>query len=72
MFAPITKKCSNPECNYPLSALVEHHYSINFQGKVCELCHTMEDAANQQPGLRAAQETWKQEKRRKDKLAQNE
>jgi hypothetical protein len=62
------RKCSNPECNYPLSALEENFFSNDFNGRICDLCHTLEDAARQQLGLRQAHEEWKQEQQAKKKM----
>ncbi len=66
MFKICVRKCSY--CNYPLSALVEHFYSHETNGKVCDLCHTLEDAARQQPGLREAHDQWKADQVQKKKL----
>lgn len=71
LFKICVKKCSNPDCQYPLSALVDNFYSVSAEGKVCELCHAMEDAANQQPGLREAHKEWKKEQDDKKRIIQN-
>src|SRR5882672_4090865 len=66
LFKVCVRKCGH--CSYPLSALVEHFFSTEANGKVCDLCHTLEDAARQQPGLREAQMEWKQEQAAKKKI----
>jgi len=70
-FKAIRGKCANPQCKYPLSALTENFYSHEVSGKVCDLCHTMEDAVRQQTGLRAAHENWKKEQESKKKILDN-
>lgn len=62
------RKCANKECEYPLSALVEHFYSVEFEGKICDLCHTVEDSVRQQPGLREAHDVWKKEQAAKRRM----
>jgi hypothetical protein len=71
LFRVCIRRCANPECDYPLSALVENFYSVTFEGKVCDLCHTLEDAANQQPGLREAHKEWKKIQDEKKRIIQN-
>jgi hypothetical protein len=68
LFKVISRKCANPECSYPLSALNEHFYSADAGGKICELCHTLEDSARQQPGLREAHDAWKRDQNSKKKM----
>jgi hypothetical protein len=59
--------CANAECGYPVD-IMDSFYSHEAAGKICDLCHTLEDAARQQPGLRAAQEEWKQSQAAKRKI----
>lgn len=60
LFRYCLKKCANPNCNFPMSALVEHNFSTDFGGKVCELCHAMEDSARSRPKLAQRWQTWKE------------
>jgi len=60
--------CANQECNYPLDLANANFFSHELNGKVCDLCHTLEDAARQQPGLRAAHDEWKRDQADKKKI----
>jgi hypothetical protein len=48
--------------------LVEHFYSNEFTGKVCDLCHTLEENARQFPGLREAHDEWKKQQSERKRL----
>ena len=66
-FKHCSKKCKN--CSYPISSLEGGgFYSLAAEGTICNACHTMEDAVNQQPGLRAAHAEWEKENKRKTRL----
>jgi len=68
LFRMSKRKCANKQCNFPLPAGEEGYYSSSAGGRVCDLCHTMEDAVNQFPGLRAAQEEWKLEQTARNRV----
>ena len=57
-FRHCSNKCKN--CGYPISALEGGgFYSLYAEARICDACHTLEDAAKQQPGLRQAHQDWK-------------
>jgi hypothetical protein len=60
--------CSNAECNYPLDTTEPAFFSHELNGRICDLCHVLDDAARQQPGLREAHEKWKAEQAAKKKI----
>jgi len=68
LFRMSRRKCANKLCNFPLTVGEEGYYSASVQGRVCDLCHTMEDAVNQFPGLRQAQEDWKTERDKRNRV----
>jgi len=66
-FKHCSRKCKN--CNYLISMLEGGgFYSLSAEGTICSACHAMEDAANQQPGLRQAHIDWEKDNRRKNKM----
>jgi len=66
-FRHCSKKCKN--CSYPISALEGGgFYSLHAEGVICNACHTMEDAVNQQPGLRHAHAEWQSLQKKMNRL----
>jgi len=68
MFVFCRQRCANPYCEYPMNGLVDGFNSLNFDGKICGLCHAMESALLFRPGLKAAQEAYKKEQDHKKKM----
>lgn len=72
LFALSKRRCANPLCDFPLVGLEEGYFSNNAPGRVCNMCHTLENIIASAPGLKAAHEEHKKELARKEKLKKSD
>jgi hypothetical protein len=72
IFTFCTKKCSAPDCGYPLSGIKENFYSSSLNGPVCEVCHTMETALyTPLRTFKLAHDEWMKDQNRKKQIIEN-
>jgi hypothetical protein len=65
-----TRKCIH--CNYPLSGLIDHPHSIELNGPLCELCHTLEFVLRGKKGLEYAHQQWKDDQKKKKQILEQD
>ncbi len=67
LFKILTKKCGNPYCKYPISALRLENYAVPIYGDVCAVCRDLYTAVGFNEKLlmssyfRNHHEEWKKE-----------